>query len=1835
MRRKLLIVLLVILLALGLVLKLPLFLKNLPTTKNASLVANGSFEFEEISAANHKLPTGWNLVGSCQLGETITAETVTQPDSVYSGKQSLKVYAGKGCGIAQKINFSKKGSYDLQIQIQEIDGKATAIFKNEGGKVVFQTFFTKRGQFQAASIPIDSTSLREGSLEIVIDTTIGTFLVDDINVTETDVPKLAPKNFDDITGQETNRQNQESNLEVLWQKISNKGALAAGGNYSIRPIYFVPADMEVYPEYTSAIVDSVNRIRSWYARELGGRTFNAEALVVYHDSLTYDEVRCGGNQVCLGNPEGVSNYFERVGQVFFDTSGTILLIFGQGAGGWAGAYTFGGSNGGRAEVGDAVLTPISGGFRCPRCIRKDDTYGRALSTIGHELGHSFDLPHPPVALNQLLSQNGVTPPASIMVVANYPQAILYDLQEEQYGFYSEKNRLLNSYFFGGSAQTKNAPEINWVDPRRAVRTGLLRIEGRNFSFYTPNESQVLIGGTAIPGDKILSWRPDSIEVIIPQSAQGSSLKVKTNETSGALLSNDYLFALFDKPENPIEVVESPPTNIQCGRQGCPDVFHWRRNAVLGNVRQVVFKIFKVLENSEELFYLGESEFLTNPETFYLDLSKSVTSRMTPTTSGQVYRWEYCSYNYFEQREYCRTGNFTVFLESDPSSSGCSCTPTFSMRGNSLDSCRPENYFCRGPDTRNSTRSDFSIRGGECYFNSYWCDTGGVPPAGVCDCSLVEANDMTQYYSSEVSCLGTGRVLLSCREPLSGVVNEVTGMKRRWLDVDGGKCIEDTYSCRQFGIPQVITPLTASYDRAQGSLDLSAGLSDNGFIKTIAVFYREDSETASGFGSPDPSRGWVYLNAFESFCGEASGLCAFSYRWGVPSHLINNGKNYLFNLYVTDNARHTIVGNANSSGQTAVEGLLTRTTFTSTSESVINICAGVPNSALIVNAGVCYKCLNEQASGEVTGEVCRAAKANVCQSVGNGQSILFETYRCDCQGGLVTGCTALPQFGTCAGCSGDAWGGCTPPEECRLINDQSLCTQQGKPGAPCCLHDVSCSPSHQYACGYGDPNTYCSKCQRFINYDPWCTTAFQTDCGAGAPAKPRLKSPANAATLSGAELSSVTLTWYSFGEALPIKCGETLKDSWPKWDDCNGEWHWGTPARCIPEVGDGNNAGDRSCWGYACAKGSFGIPPAWRFYKVLAKGPNDGDFREVCSLSTIPNPSNAGGSISADKTSCSFTPTVSGDYQWFVRAGYSTGTQGGIYVNQTDSAISSFTFSLPAPSFQQPTCSVLSISPATGTKETEFTANVTCSSGTSPFARLYLMARKQGTTEGVRLTPDNGLCSGETTCTTTKKFTPASFAGLGSEGTYDLWLAARTVGPDGQLETSDDGRCTDILEGLAGVQACGAGSRSFALTPAPTPADAFPTVGQALRIEGSGKNLTAILTGNDDTAIEKVLVHYAPEGQANWQKVVEVNCGQKDCSLSQGFTLPSDLAPGNYTFVASLWDHDVPAAGQHFGTTGASAFPSSGCTPTSTYCYSDQLRFNLAVQPPASNPPQCSALTLDKTQAASEDQVNVAVTAKSGSSNFKATNAITLNALRVSDSSTHGILTFSLCDGVDAKTTSCTDATQGFTPTHAVIPQAGLYKFYVAMVNQEGGRCDDLPGTPAAAQCGCGAKELTVTTPPAADTFPIVTQALRIEGAGKDFRATLAGEDNTVIEIIVVHYALEGQSNWQEAVKGVGCGQRQCSLNQAFTLPQELSPGRYQFIASLWDHAVPAAGQHFGTTGANFESSDCSPTATYCHSDQLQFTVAIQPPAQTPPQCQTFNLTKSTATLTEEVGSTFD
>jgi hypothetical protein len=179
-------------------------------------------------------------------------------------------------------------------------------------------------------------------------------------------------------------------------------------DHSVIPVFFVPTDWSVDdPEVRSEAANlgtALVEIRSFYGRQNADWTFTLNPLQVvqangpkehYHiiwngRNIYEDGVEFDGNM----EHEVVSELHARG----FPTppaqneSGYSVLIFVKGAGGWAGGREFQSADGGWAILGDWAIDSINNEF-------DENAYWwsgrhRQIGAAAHELGHTFDLPHP-------------------------------------------------------------------------------------------------------------------------------------------------------------------------------------------------------------------------------------------------------------------------------------------------------------------------------------------------------------------------------------------------------------------------------------------------------------------------------------------------------------------------------------------------------------------------------------------------------------------------------------------------------------------------------------------------------------------------------------------------------------------------------------------------------------------------------------------------------------------------------------------------------------------------------------------------------------------------------------------------------------------------------------------------------------------------------------------------------------------------------------------------------------------------------------------------------------------------------------------------------------------------------------------------------------------------------------------------------------------------------------------------------------------------------------------------------------------------------------------------
>jgi hypothetical protein len=183
------------------------------------------------------------------------------------------------------------------------------------------------------------------------------------------------------------------------------------------PVYLVPRDYAVPLERVPYHIRVLDDVRRWYARVTGGRSFVAEPLIVQVSRHSFAELAADSFQAWWPL---LQREFADYGFPWNQRSRIKLLFLTNGAGAWAGAdsenggidsigaagKTDDGDWGGLAVIGDSSAGGVFAGV-CPEtAVPGTGERGRGggtawwcsgttyRGTVGHELGHTFGLPHP-------------------------------------------------------------------------------------------------------------------------------------------------------------------------------------------------------------------------------------------------------------------------------------------------------------------------------------------------------------------------------------------------------------------------------------------------------------------------------------------------------------------------------------------------------------------------------------------------------------------------------------------------------------------------------------------------------------------------------------------------------------------------------------------------------------------------------------------------------------------------------------------------------------------------------------------------------------------------------------------------------------------------------------------------------------------------------------------------------------------------------------------------------------------------------------------------------------------------------------------------------------------------------------------------------------------------------------------------------------------------------------------------------------------------------------------------------------------------------------------------
>jgi PEP-CTERM motif-containing protein len=155
----------------------------------------------------------------------------------------------------------------------------------------------------------------------------------------------------------------------------------------VRSLYLVPSDRAPNPDYAAAIDAALFDLQAWYAGQLGGPTFgiatpNVEIVSTALPASYYSTPR--------GFPGTSSDFFFNV----FEEATSVGVVLDDPAFRWAvyidaepGPGQFGGAAlGGVTVIAAPDLRGLIGQEPAP--------VSRWIGGLGHELGHTFGLPHP-------------------------------------------------------------------------------------------------------------------------------------------------------------------------------------------------------------------------------------------------------------------------------------------------------------------------------------------------------------------------------------------------------------------------------------------------------------------------------------------------------------------------------------------------------------------------------------------------------------------------------------------------------------------------------------------------------------------------------------------------------------------------------------------------------------------------------------------------------------------------------------------------------------------------------------------------------------------------------------------------------------------------------------------------------------------------------------------------------------------------------------------------------------------------------------------------------------------------------------------------------------------------------------------------------------------------------------------------------------------------------------------------------------------------------------------------------------------------------------------------
>lgn len=305
-----------------------------------------------------------------------------------------------------------------------------------------------------------------------------------------------------------------SNFSVM---LSSEEKKAADDDIKrVRIVYIVSADRDEKPEYTAALDHAIRDLQKWYAKQLGGPTFQLNVPVV--EVVKSDKPA----NWFYDNPNGLNKDNWGYNNTLAEAKRLLGTRRNDPNFVWA-VYSDGPGNKGRG--GNGVT-----------CLPEDDLLGlvgkhpnqknklRWIAGLGHELGHAFGLSHPKDTKKHrdAIMWTGI--------YGKYPDRTYLTEQDKQIlmrcPFFYHKNGepvfkkgpVITRYVYRGGAfvqhggidpilwtetKSNSSNEYQFVESRRDDTWIYLYDAGRNFTIRLPIKG----GRSSLSTDNGKNWRP--------------------------------------------------------------------------------------------------------------------------------------------------------------------------------------------------------------------------------------------------------------------------------------------------------------------------------------------------------------------------------------------------------------------------------------------------------------------------------------------------------------------------------------------------------------------------------------------------------------------------------------------------------------------------------------------------------------------------------------------------------------------------------------------------------------------------------------------------------------------------------------------------------------------------------------------------------------------------------------------------------------------------------------------------------------------------------------------------------------------------------------------------------------------------------------------------------------------------------------------------------------------------------------------------------------------------------------------------------------------------------